>query len=68
MAGDDWRIVKRDTFMMRGLLQPCVIRGMQIIPLGPSHTTIEELRADLLRMLAACDLPVIEESVWKQLP
>ena len=61
MIGDTWRIVRRRVPIAGIVLQPCVMRPSgATIPIGPWAETIEELRADVQGILAACDEPILE--------
>lgn len=67
--GDEWRIVYRRWMPLFGnQYQPCVFRGKEIIPLGPSAATAEELRQDVAEMIKAFDKPVIDEDTGKDMP
>lgn len=53
MSGDKIVVVRRRVPLSGVVLQCCVIRGDQNIPLGPSAYKIEDLRSLVTEMLAA---------------
>ena len=56
---ENWRIVRRKVPLAGAVLQTCVVRGKDIIPIGPWCNDLDELRATLTAMLEACDKPIL---------
>ncbi len=58
MIGDTMRVFRRRVPIVGEVYQVCIIRGDDVIPIGPFGDDIDELRDLQKQMLEACDKPV----------